>query len=274
MLAPGRCRQAVICCCLIVSVSGPWAHPGIHEQVSELNERLKQQPTYQLYAQRAHLYFESGQIELALKDLDTASQMGPKEPLLFEYGKIFLARNQNEKAIKHFNKFIKYNDKLPEVFQARAKALQNLGRTKEAIQDIQRALQLHPYPHPGSYIEAANIMTSNQNSQAQLALDLLDEGIQKLGVQGQLQERAIELLMGLNRQPEALDRMVRLGIERNHNVFWQHDYAMLLIKSGRTLDAQAALQRILNESKSMGSPAVKELRLKIEQQLGQMKGSS
>jgi tetratricopeptide (TPR) repeat protein len=92
------------------------AHPGIHEQVEQLNEKLKKQPTYQLYAQRAHLYFEGGQIDLALKDLEIASKMGPKEPLLFEYGNVYLAKNQYEKALKYFNQFIKFNNTLPEVF--------------------------------------------------------------------------------------------------------------------------------------------------------------
>jgi tetratricopeptide (TPR) repeat protein len=247
------------------------AHPGIHEQVEQLSERLKKKPTYQLYAQRAHLYFEGGQIDFALKDLEIASKMGPKEPLLFEYGNVYLSKNQYDKALKHFNQFIKFNNQLPEVFLARAKALQQLGRSEEAIEDIKHSLQIHPSPHPGLYIEAANLVGSTKKDQLQSALNLLDEGIQKIGVQGQLQERAIELLMNQNRQSEALGRMVLLGKERNHNIFWRHDYALLLAKSNKTSEAQAELKRALKESRGMSSPAVQELRLKIEQQLNQIK---
>jgi tetratricopeptide (TPR) repeat protein len=267
----GMWKKIVSLCCMFWCAFSILAHPGIHEQVEQLNERLKKQPTYQLYAQRAHLYFESGQIDLAFKDLEIASKMGPKEPLLFEYGNVYLAKNQYEKALKHFNQFIKFNNKLPEVFLARAKALQQLGRSEEAIEDIKHSLQMHPSPHPGLYIEAANLAALNKKDPLESALNLLDEGIQKIGVQGQLQERVIELLMNQNRQPEALARMVLLGKERNHNIFWRHDYALLLVKSDKSTEAQAELKRALKESRGMSSPAVQELRLKIEQQLSQIK---
>jgi hypothetical protein len=64
--------------------------------------------------------------------------------------------------------------------------------------------------------------------------------------------------------------MVLLGKERNHNIFWRYDYALLLAKSNKTYEAQAELKRALKESRGMSSPAVQELRLKIEQQLSQI----
>jgi len=247
------------------------AHPGIHEQVDVLNEQLKTQATYQLYAQRAHLYFEGGHIDLALKDLNTASKMGPKEPLLFEYGNIYFVKAEYAKALKYFNQFIKFNNKYPEVYQARAKTLQKLGRTQEAIQDIKHSFQLQQTPHPGLYIEAANLIYANRTSQLQPAVDLLDEGIARSGVQGQLQEKVIELLLENNKPALAAERMLLLGKERNYNVFWRSDYALLLVKTGRSSDAQNEFKRALRETMGIDSAPVSELRLKINQQLAQLK---
>lgn len=262
-----------ISCALLMSSTSclTLAHPGIHEQVDVLNEQLKKQPTYQMYAQRAHLNFEGGHMDLALKDLNTASEMGPKEPLSFEYGNIALVKGEYAKALKYFNQFIQFNNKYPEVYQARAKALQKMGRTQEAIQDIRHSFQLQPAPHPGLYIEAANLIYSKKSGHLQPAIDLLDEGIARLGVQGQLQERAIDLLLESKRPALAAERMLQLGNERNHNVFWRSDYAALLLKTGRQSDAQNEFTRALQETKGMDSAAVSELKVKITQQLAQLK---
>ena len=264
--------KKIACAFLLWTASGfTLAHPGIHEQVDVLNEQLKKQPTYHMYAQRAHLNFEGGHIDLALKDLNTASKMGPKEPLLFEYGNVALVKGEYAKALKYFNQFIQFNNKYPEVYQARAKALQKMGRTQEAIQDIKHSFQLQQAPHPGLYIEAAKLIYANRSSQFQPAVDLLDEGIARSGVQGQLQEKVIELLLENNKPALAAERMLLLGKERNYNVFWRSDYAFLLVKTGRLSDAQNEFKRALQETMGIDSAPVSELRLKINQQLAQLK---
>jgi len=247
-----------------------FSHPGIHEQVDSLNERIKQKPSYQLYAQRAHLYFEGGQLDLSLKDLDTAAKMGPKEPLLFEYGNIYLVKGDHSKALKYLNQFIKFNPQLAEAYVARAKAYQKLDRYSESIQDLKQSIKLHPSPHPGLYIEAANLIYTNQKNQLEPALNLLDEGIQRIGVQGQLQERAIELLIENKQDNLAIDRMKLLGNERKKNVFWRYDLAQLFMKTGRTAEARTELKRAISETKGMESAAVAELRNKINQQLSKL----
>ena len=263
--------KILVSCLMGFTASLTLAHPGIHEQIEALNERLKQKPTYQLFAQRAHLYFEGGQLDSAYKDLDAASKLGPKEPLLFEYGNVALAKGDPSKALKYFNQFIKFNQQYPEVFQARAKAFQKLGQTEEAIQDIKKSLQLQPSPHPGLYIEAANLIYAQKAGQFELALKLLDEGIQRLGVQGQLQERAIEILLESKQPEKASERMLYLGKERNYNVFWRFDYAQLLVKSGRISEAQTELKRALLETKGVSSAAVSDIKIKINQQLMALK---
>jgi len=264
--------KKIACAFLLWTASGlTLAHPGIHEQVDVLNEQLKKQPTYHMYAQRAHLNFEGGHIDLALKDLNTASKMGPKEPLLFEYGNVALVKGEYAKALKYFNQFIQFNNKYPEVYQARAKALQKMGRTQEAIQDIKHSFQLQQAPHPGLYIEAAKLIYANRSSQFQPAVDLLDEGIARSGVQGQLQEKVIELLLENNKPALAAERMLLLGKERNYNVFWRSDYAFLLVKTGRLSDAQNEFKRALQETMGIDSAPVSELKVKITQQLAQFK---
>jgi tetratricopeptide (TPR) repeat protein len=153
------------------------AHPGIHEQIDVLNERLKKQPTYQLYAQRAHLYFEGGQTDLALKDLDLASKLGPKEPLLFEYGNANAAQGDYKRALQYFDQFIQFNNTFPEAYQARAHTLKQLGRDEDAIRDLKHSFGMRQAAPPGLYIEAANVIVSGKNKDFQAAIDLLDEGI-------------------------------------------------------------------------------------------------
>ena len=96
-------KSLLLSCLMLILANLAMAHQGIHEQVDVLSDRLKKQPNYQLYAQRAHLYFEGGQYDLALKDLDKASKMGPKEPLLFEYGNIYLLKGLLDMICKNNN---------------------------------------------------------------------------------------------------------------------------------------------------------------------------
>jgi predicted Zn-dependent protease len=256
---------------LLVATKIAMAHPGIHEQVDVLNERLKKQPTYQLYAQRAHLYFEDGQVDLALKDLEIASKLGPQEPLLFEYGNIYAAKSNYGKALKYYDQFIKFNNSFYEVYQARARALIRLGRTDDAIKDFKHSFELQQFPHPGLYIEAANLMYEEKDHDFQAAIGLLDEGIKRLGVQGQLQERAIQLLTENKKLAVAAERMRELGKERNNNVFWRYDYALILIKGEKKLEAQNELKRAAREAKGLNGSAVEELKFKIEKQLADLK---
>jgi tetratricopeptide (TPR) repeat protein len=211
------------------------------------------------WAQRAEGAIDTKRIEAELK-----------EKLKSEKGFAFYEKGDAAKALKYFNQFINFNDKFGEAYQARAKAHQNLGQTADAIQDLKRSFQLQQFPHPGLFIEASNLIYSNKTSNLLTALDLLDEGIKRLGVQGQLQEHAIKLLLENNRSAFAAERMLLLGSERNHNVFWRFDYAQLLVKTGRKSDAQLELKRALRESKGIENAAVTDLRLKISQQLSQL----
>jgi predicted Zn-dependent protease len=69
----------------------------------------------------------------------------------------------------------------------------------------------------------------------------------------------------------AAERMRELGKERNNNVFWRYDYALILIKGEKKLEAQNELKHAAREAKGLNGSAVEELKFKIEKQLADLK---
>jgi len=149
--------------------------------------------------------------------LDTAAKLGPKEPLWYEYGNVYAAQGEHAKALNYFDQFIRFNQRLPEVFQSRARTLKALNRPDEALRDLKTSFTLQAMPHPGLFLEAAQLVYGPKESEQQAALALLDQGMTRLGVQGPLQERAIEILVENRQFPAAVVRMKSLGDEREHN---------------------------------------------------------
>ncbi|WP_432695302.1 tetratricopeptide repeat protein [Marinobacterium sp. YM272] len=212
-----------------------------------LDGKISKQESYSLYIQRARLNVEGGQYDDALQDLDKASELGLKEPLLFEYGNIAAAKAEPEKAIDLYTRFIGFKGHFPQAYQARARVYASLNEFDQAIADFKRSFEIQKSPHPGLFIEASELFLKSEQPNSQAALDLLDQGMETLGVQGQLQEKAIEIELSQGHNDVAITRLRSLGAERKFNPSWRIDLAELLMKSGKPDEARKELDRALND---------------------------
>jgi len=261
-----------VSCTLLLPTAN--AHPGLHEQITELDKKLDKTETYSLYVQRAHLNFEGGDYGAALHDLQTAETLGPSEPLFYEYANIYAAQGALAKALTFYNDFIAFNAKLPQAFQGRARVLAQLGQTENAIQDLKTSFALQKHPHPALFIETADLLLTLDKGGVEAALTLLDEGMQRLGGLGQLQEKAIEIQLAQENYADAIARMQALGKERKFNPFWRVDLAEMFIKSGDVSAARQALDVAAEELSGVKQrAAVKALLGRIEIMRGGLNNS-
>lgn len=241
------------------------AHLGVHDQIALLDGKLSKKETYSLYAQRANLNFEGGDYKNALHDLDEASKRGAKEPLFYQYARIYAAQNDYQKALQTYNEFIKFNPNIPQAYQERAKVYNELKQYEKSIKDYEKSFKLQNRPNPGYFIQAADILVNNIKNGKNKALGLLDKGIFQLRNQGVLQEKAIEIEISLGNFENAIKRMIFLGTEQKENPFWRVNYAKILQKANRNDECLKQLNLALKDANSRKQiPAIKELLITIK----------
>lgn len=99
----------------------------------------------------------------------------------------------------------------------------------------------------------------------QAALDFLDAGMRQLGVQGQLQDKAIRIELSRGNQLAALERMRSLGEELQRNPFWRVDYAAMLLDAKKGDQARSELKLAADTlAQNKQSDAVKKLLIRID----------
>ncbi|MDD2545594.1 MAG: tetratricopeptide repeat protein, partial [Burkholderiaceae bacterium] len=141
-----------------------FAHTDVHEQITHLSKKINSSSgSYTLYTERAHLNFEGGHLEAALRDLNTASKMGPKEPLYFEYANIYAAKKNSKKSLHYFNQYIAFDPQLPSAYLGRGRVFKRLGLMEQAIVDFKKSIDIDPQPHPGVVIKIADMLQGSKN---------------------------------------------------------------------------------------------------------------
>lgn len=116
--------------------------------------------TPEMYTYQARLYFNNGNIKLALQNLQIALSMNKNNPdAHLGIGLIRLQEGDTDEAIKEFSLVIKERPKWTEAYMSRQVAYRKLGEKKKAIDDLKMVLKIEP-----------------DNEWAQKALKALDEG--------------------------------------------------------------------------------------------------
>ena len=219
------------------------AHEDVSERIHLLNESIAQDPRNSaLYLQRGELHRELGHFNEALQDCSDALKMNAELiEASFCLGNVYLVQQKPEKALSEFDRFLAVN---PENLPARlhkANALEQLHKYKEAVDEYSSILQKKPSTEV--YLMAAACLRTAYPKHKGKALQLIQDGIRKLGPIITLQQLAFDLAVELQQYDIALATVDSvLKVNPNHYA-WMMKRADTFRMAGRTREACETLEQ-------------------------------
>ena len=236
-------RSLLLSTVLAVTCPPASTHPGTEQTLHHLDQLISTQPQQQaLYLQRAWLLYLDGQLEYATADVSIAEKLGNPTEASFMRGALSAAESAPIPAIHHYNQYLQLHPGNLTAIKARAEAERDAFRYTAALDDYQFFLANNPYPAPGHFLAAAGIAQLSGNSE--LALALIDQGIDKIGLTPPLQQYAVELELGRRHFQAAIQRWQALATAMNSGPLWRMQMAELYFAAGALDQAELQLHQL------------------------------
>ncbi len=214
-----------------------------------LNQEIAQNPCSQvLHVQRGSVWSVEGHFEDALADFQMAESLGDPLAVAFELGVLFYRKGDFVTARQYFDTTL---DALPDhapSLEYRARVLRDAGEFEAATADLTHFLTLTTRPNPGHYIAAARLLQEQNAELSELselgglgdlgdrgveaALNMLDKGMDQLGLIPQLQQYAVNLELGRGHLEAAISRQESLRAMLGSTPQWNLRIAELLSIAG------------------------------------------
>ena len=263
-LDPRRLANATVVAVAVLLTPAPvLAHGAFDARVAALAARIKEQPSADRYLERSVLYRGHGDLAAALADLEQAERLDPtRTDLGLHRGRLALDAGRPKEAVAPLQALLAETPNHPEANLALARALAELGRSRDAAAHYARAIEAAPVGIPSHYLERADVLLAA--GEPQVALDGLDEGLSRLGPVVALANRAIEIELARGRVDAALVRLDRLALRASRQETWLARRAEILEDSGRRAEARAAYAGALAEierlpARRRATPAMAQL---------------
>jgi tetratricopeptide (TPR) repeat protein len=204
------------------------AHGSLDESIQLLTEQLASHPgDHVALLERAKLYLEHGDPDLAMTDIGAAEVIAGKDEAAYVLGLYHLARNDYRAAIAAFSDYLyRYPSHVPSIHN-RAIARRKLGLLDQSINDYRMLLEVSPKPSPDYYLELAAIEAIIEPHGLDTALTSLDRGIARLGLLVSLQNRAISYEIARGNYRGALRRHQTLQPWLGKTAQWRARIAQL-----------------------------------------------
>ena len=237
----------IILCMVILCLSPVLAHEDPHDGIERITLQIQQDPNNaELYLKRGALHRISSHWNLALADFDRVAQLDPDhETVGFHRGRLLLEAGQFEPARVALDQFVSTHPNHIEGLIVRGRVLRKLGQPLDAVQDYARALSLARNPTPVLFIERAEALAQAGGEYVGIAVQILDEGIQKLGSLILLQSLAIDLEVKQQYYDAALIRIDQVLTEMSRKEKWLTRRGEVLESAGRPKEARVAYEDAL-----------------------------
>lgn len=218
----------------ILCLSGVlYAHPGFTSKLEMLNHELEEAPNDQsLYILRGRTYSDKGKYTLAMNDFRQAEKLGKPVNVAFALGILHYRAKEFPLARSQFDRYLKVYPNHPESLEYRARLLRDAGDYKASLADFDRFFALRKNPNPGYYISAAKMLVKLPDKGIPAALEMLDQGIERLGLNPQMQYYAVELEQQRKTYKLAITRMKTLEAMLGESPKWKADLGRLKQKAG------------------------------------------
>jgi predicted Zn-dependent protease len=264
----------VILLALAVMVSAAAiAHPGDHRSIEELGELLAINPAQPaLLIARGSLYTYSGQWKKAESDLVLAMNTGNKVNVTFELARLYFHTGAYRKALDFIDQYIDSNPDYAPAFLMKARIAEASQQKDIAIKSYGTYFEKTANPHPGDYLASAQLLSSTGTSGIARAIDVLDAGINEIGLIPQLQRYAMKLELDRGEQEKAINRWHSLKQQLGASPRYKITLAQLLILTHKITEARQMTKAVRDQlSRLKKTPANDALARKLselERQLG------
>lgn len=226
------------------------SHGDVHERIRDLDHELAHHPkNAELLIKRGRLFLEDGHAEEARDDFARAIKWAPKRiEALYHLAQAQLMLNQPQAALASVQRFLRKagND------AARARGLVLSGEILSAsdqplaaAEAYLAAVKLSKEVKPDHVLYAADAFRSAGKTGK--AMEVLDDGIARLGPLHVLAERALMLEMEEGRYESALQRVDRMLASRQRVPFLLYKKGLILKALTRSDESRRTFSAALRE---------------------------
>jgi tetratricopeptide (TPR) repeat protein len=247
------------------------AHGDVHERIHDLDDAIAHHPNdAALFIKRGQLFLDEGHADEARDDFSKARKLAPQRiEALYHLAQAQLMLKQPDAALDSAREFLRQatND------AARARGLvltgdilSASGKSLAAAEAYLSAIKLSKEIKPDHVLYAADAFhTAGKTNQA---IEVLNDGIARLGPLHALNDRALEVEMEQERYEPALRRVDRMLAARQRVPFLLYKKGLILKKLSRDGESRqtfaAALKEIDGLSRSRKqTPAFENLRTSL-----------
>ena len=236
-----RRRLSLVWIVFVLYLPSLSAHPGDHKNIAELDSLLETHPDEaSLLVARGATYTQTGQWEKAETDFHKAKRLNQKLDVNFEFARLYFHTGNYPKSLKHINQYIKTNPDYGPAYQLQARAASASRQATIALNSWSNYFEKTSSPHPGDYIAAAQVAAEHGALGVSNAIQILDSGIEKIGLTAQLQRYAMELELKRNDPAGAHKRWLKLEPQLGATAGYKITMARILLQMDRIDEATLA----------------------------------
>jgi tetratricopeptide (TPR) repeat protein len=249
------------------------AHGSHDELVGELLEELQLKPNDpSLLLRLASANCEHGDWETALSYLDMVERLAPGQfRTEVVRGQSLFTAGKYRQAIKSLDGALVKEPHNPRAHLFRARSHAALEQVEPSLTDYRTLSAETTLPEPAIVLETANALA--RWKRVPEAIDLLADGLAKIGPEPSLVLRAMELELSLGQYDSALTRVEAMQRSAPRPETWMVQRALLLEQAGRADAARQAWTTLLAHlaklpSLERGSPEMDLLARQARRSLG------
>ena len=274
MCSTGIRLLASVCCSLVVSAAYCHTAPSLQYEAltAELGSTSANHQT--VYIQRGLLFLNDKEFAHALSDLRQAEQLGPAVNVAHVLGLYYFRQQHPAEALRYFETYLEYFPKHLASLQYRAKALHELGQMSKAIESYRIYIRRRVQPSAADYLFLSRLYQASSKLSTQApesndaalnnSLQVLDEGMESLGVNPLLQKEAVALLMSRGQYQKALERHSSLAFILAATPRWLTEQADLLMLLGKRAQGEEQYRLACDRLRSLKSTPA---RVRLQEEL-------
>ncbi len=222
------------------------AHPDIAEREAFVEKALQGSPEDpKLHLQRALIQRQRARWDEAAASYLRAAALGAdRDQVDLSLAQVFLDAGWLKTAEMQVQQVLRRKPENTQALITRARVRRALGKSQDAAADFQRGVSRLAHPEPGLVHEAMKVQLAV--GRREVALQIADEAMKKIGTVVSVQLPAIEIELELGRPEAALARIDALLLQSPRHELWLTQRGEILEGAGRVAEARATYEHTLS----------------------------